>query len=136
MSGPNMGYRTAVAGGTIRRSRVVMGLGEYGAVEASTNLSFPPLGIAFEHSRNPPGTPYDTSLQIADSGDEFAYYGAGSEGRAECGGTVTAGKLQTYDSTARIVDATGSPPYSMHVVCIAKENGSTGDVVRVNVLGR
>lgn len=136
MSGPNQHIKTAISGGNIRRSRVIMGSGEYGAVEASTNLSQPPLGIALEHTRNPPGTPFDVSGVIATSGKEVPYYAAGAEGRAECGGTVTAGKLQTYDSTARIVDATGSPPYSMHVVFKAKESGGAGDLVRGEVLGR
>lgn len=136
MSGPNQHIRTAVAAGTIRRSRVIMGSGEYGCVEASTNLSFPPLGIALEHSRNPPGTPFDTSLQIADTNDEVPYYAAGAIGRAECGGTCTAGKLLTYDSTARVVDAGGSPPFSMHCIGKALENGAAGDVIRVEVLPR
>lgn len=136
MSGPNLHYRTAVAGGAIRRSRVVYTIGEYLIGEMSTNLSQPPAGIAMEHTRCPPGTPFDTSLQIGFSGDEVPYYGPGAEGRAECGGTVTAGKLQTVDSTARIVDATGSPPFSFHCVFEAKESGSAGDVVRGIVLGR
>jgi hypothetical protein len=128
--------RTAVSGGNIRRSRVIFQTAEWTANEMSTNLSFPPLGIAQEWGRYPPGTPFDVSNEAARSGDEVLYYAPGSVGLAECGGTVTGGKVQTVDSAARIVDATGSPPWSFHAVCKALEDGSAGDVVRVEVLGR
>lgn len=133
MSGPNEHLKTAVAGGNIRRSRVVMMTSPFTVVEMSTNLSFPAFGIAQEWTRNPPGTPFDTSLRAAESGDELRVYGPGSEGKAECGGTVTAGKYVTADGTARIVDAGGSPPWSFHVVGRALEDGAAGDVIRVQV---
>lgn len=126
--------KTAIAGGNIRRSRVVMLTDEFIAVEMSTNLSNPSFGIAQEWCRQPQGTPFNTSMEAATSGEEFLAYTQGQIGLAECGGTVTAGKMQTTDSTGRIVDSTGSPPQSFWNVFRAEENGTTGLVVRGMVL--
>lgn len=125
---------TGQANGNIRRGRVVFLSDDFIVSEASVNTSFPPIGITMEYTRFAPGTPFDTSLYAATDGLEVAYTGNGGVAKAECGGTVTAGKAVTYDSTARIVDATGFPgPVSYWVVGIAREDGAAGDVVRVDV---
>jgi len=132
----NEHMRTAVSGGTIRRSRVVWMSDDYTVLEQSVATSFAPYGIAQEWCRNAPGTPFDTSLYAAASGDELLVYTDGATGLAECGGTVTAGKMLVADSTARVVNATGAPPFSFYTVGRALEDGDTGDVIRVEVIIR
>lgn len=129
--------RTAVSGGALRRSRVVYMSDDYKVLEMSVNTSFAPFGILQEYCRYAPGTPFDTSLQAATaSGQEVLVYCDGATAIAECGGTVTAGKLVTSDSTARIVDVGGAPPFSMYVVGRALEDGAAGDVIRIEVIIR
>lgn len=134
---PQEHMRSIVAGGTIRRSRVVYVSTDYTAVEqVSYSVSFMPLGISQEWCRNPPGTPYDTSLNAAVSGEELLVYTDGSIALAECGNTVTAGKMVVSDTTSRIVDAPGAPPFSFYTVGRALESGAAGDVVRIEVILR
>ena len=130
--------RTVVVGGTagtdkVRRSRVVYLSDNFAVLEMSVQTSFPAFGIAQEWCRQAPGTPADTSLFAGASGDEIMVYVNGCIGLAECGGTVTQGKVVTGDSTARIVDAGGAPPFSFYAVGLALESGAAGDVVRVKV---
>lgn len=131
---------TAVSGGNIRRGRVVFLSDEWTVLEASVNTSFPPLGISGPNSRKAPGTPFDTSLYHAQSGDEVFIFTAGYQSAlAECGGTVTAGKRVTWDSTARIVDSvSGGGLTSLAIsfnweVGTAMESGAAGDVIRIQV---
>lgn len=126
--------KTAVCGGNIRRNRVVWMNDDFTVLEMSVATSFVPFGIAQGSSRNAPGTPFDTSLFAGSSGDEICVWTDGAEGAlAECGGTVTAGKTLTADSTARVVDAGGAPPFSFYPVGVALEDGATGDVIRIKV---
>lgn len=128
--------KSAISGGNIRRSRVVYMSTDFTVLEMSVNTSFPVYGVSQEWSRQAPGTPFDTSLYAAQSGDELLVYVAGSTALCECGNTVTAGKMVTADSTARIADATGAPPWSFFAVGKALESGAAGDVVRVEIGGR
>lgn len=136
--------KTAVAGGNIRRGRVVHMFGE-GTVWESTsganlssgnlNTSIPPYGISGIHSHYAPGTGLDVSLYHARAGHECQVFTEGAEALAECGGTVTSGRYQTWDNDARIVDSNpGGPNLSLHYVCQAMEDGTSGQVVRVRVI--
>jgi hypothetical protein len=131
--------RTAISGGNLRRSRVVYMSTDFTVLEMSVATSFQPYGVTQEYSRKAPGTPFDTSLFAAASGDEVLIYGAGATALAECGGTVTAGKRVTVDSTARVVDsvfAGGLTSLAISMgweVGLALESGAAGDVVRVEV---
>jgi hypothetical protein len=109
---------------------------DYTVLEQSVNTSFAPYGIAQESSRGAPGTPYTTSLEAGGAGEEISIYGDGSTGLAECGASVTAGKLVTADATARIVNATGAPPWSFFTVGRALEDGTVGQVIRIEVITR
>ncbi len=128
--------KTAVCGGTIRRSRVVFMSDDFTVLEQSVNTSFVPYGIAQEYSRGAPGTPFTTSLEAGTTGDEIKIYGNGSVGLAECGASVTAGKMVTADATARIVNVTGAPPWSFFPVGMALEDGTVGQVIRIDVITR
>jgi hypothetical protein len=126
--------KTAVSGGNLRRGRVVFLSDDFTVLEMSTALSFPVFGVTQIHSRKAPGTPFDTSLYAAQSGDEVTVTVQGGTALAECGNTVTAGHYVVADSTARVANAGGSaPPFSMHIVGKALEDGAAGDVVRVLV---
>ena len=127
---------SATCGGNIRRGRVVWMNTDYTVLEMSVAVSFPPFGIAQPSSRNAPGAPFDTSLFAGSSGDSICIWTDGAVGAlAESGGTVTAGKAVVADSTARIVDVGGAPPYSFVVVGQALESGAAGDVIRIKVGG-
>lgn len=131
--------RSVVAGGNIRRGRVVYMSDDYTVLEQSVNTSFEPYGIAQPNSRFAPGTAFDTSLFAATNGKSLLVYGRGSVALAECGGTVTAGKRVVADSTARIVDsvfAGGLTSLAISTgweVGTALEDGAVGDVVRIEV---
>lgn len=125
--------KSAIAGGNLRRSRVVFLSDDYTVLEMSVATSFAPFGVTQEYCRKAPGTPFDTSLHAAAAGDEVLVYTAGAIALAECGDTVTAGKTLTVDSTARVIDAGGAPPFSFYPVGVALEDGAAGDVVRIRV---
>lgn len=130
--------KSAVAGGNIRRGRVLFFSDDNIVLEASVNTSFPPAGIAGTNSRWAPGTAFDTSLFHATSGQEVLVATNGAEALAECGNTVTAGKAVTYDSTARVVNstlggATSLPVLQAFEIGTALEDGTAGDLVRIRV---
>ena len=130
--------KSALSGGNIRRGRVLFFSDDNVVLEASVNTSFPPAGIAGTNSRWAPGTAFDTSLYHATSGQEVLVSTNGAEALAECGGTVTAGKQVTFDSTARIVNSTLGSATSLPVligweVGTAIEDGAAGDLVRIRV---
>ena len=131
--------KTAISGGNIRRSRVVYMSDQFTVLEMSVATSFPPFGIVQDNSRKAPGTAFDTSLFAAASGDELLVWAAGSVALAECGNTVTAGKMVTVDSTARIINSTYGAATSLPVlfgweVGKALENGAAGDMIRIEVM--
>ena len=137
---PSENYLTAIVGGTtesVYRSRVVFISDDYKALMMTVNTSFSPFGVAQGSARQPPNTPFNTSMQAGISDQEIKVYGPGSTALAECGGTVTAGKMVTVDSTARIVDSS-APAAALSTplwdLGLALEDGGAGDVVRIRVM--
>lgn len=132
---------TAVSGGNLRRGRVAFLSNDYTVLELSTpSNTGAPAGIIQIHSRKAPGTPFDTSLYAAQSGDEVTIYTDGAIALAECGNTVTAGTRVTSDATARIIDTIFGVPTGTSFgvswgweVGTALEDGAAGDVVRIKV---
>ncbi len=132
---------TAVSGGNLRRGRVAFLSNDYTVLEMSTpSNTGAPLGIIQIHSRKAPGTPFDTSLYAAQSGDEVTLSVEGATALAECGGTVTAGTRVTNDATARVIDTIFGVPTGASFgvswgweVGTALEDGAAGDVVRIRV---
>lgn len=136
MSGPNEHMKSAVVGGTsqkVRRSRVVWMTSDFSVLEASnaTASSFAVVGVAQPWTRNPAGTPFDTSLEAGNSGDEIMYYANGAEGYVELGGTVQAGNPIGPDTAARAVQAFSVGISGTYwTIGEALESGTAGDVIR------
>lgn len=136
----NMISRVVGGGSTdkVIRSRVVWQSDDFAVLMMSTNTggSYVPVGIAQEWTRHPPGTPYNVSNEAGNNGDDILVYGAGSIALAECGNTVTGGRMVTVDSTARIVNSVVDEAISVNVwdIGMAEEDGAVGDVIRVRVM--
>lgn len=142
---PNEHMRTAVvkASEKVRRSRCVWMTSDFTVTEMSAASAQAvslaggptPFGIAQEWTRNAPGTPFDTSMEAGNGGDEILVYTNGSMALAECGGTIAAGDFVTATTDARIIttNLTIQPNLSVvtYVLGQAQEAGTTGDVIRV-----
>ncbi len=138
---PKENRLTAVIAGTserVYRSRAVYLSDDFKCTMLTTNaISFTPAGIAQEWCRQPPGTPYNTSMQAGVSGDEIMIYGPGSDALAEVGSAgVIAGVMVTVDSTARVVsrNSYGTISTVQWNLGVAMEDGAEGDVVRIRVM--
>lgn len=138
---PNIeGMKTAVVGGTsqlVRRSTVVFLSDDFRVLMMSTNASFAPYGIAQNWVRNTPGTPFQVSNEAGSTDEEIMVWTHGAIALAECGNTVTAGKMVTTDTTARVVDSAGigaAISTAVWDVGLALEDGAAGDVIRVQVM--
>lgn len=142
--------KTYVVDGTsqkVRRSRCVWQTSDFAVLEMSAafaaSVASPgiatPAGIAQEWSRNPPGTPFDTSLEAGLSGDEIMVYTNGAIARAELGGTVAAGQPLIAGTDARVITggAVGLGANSVvtgaWLMGTALEGGTVGQVVRMEV---
>lgn len=132
---------TAVVAGTsesVYRSRAVYLSDDYKCTMLTVATSFAPLGIAQEWCRQPPGTPYNTSMQAGISTEEIVIYAAGSEALAEVGSAgVTVGLMVTVDTTGRVVNSS-APPAALSTplwdLGVAMEDGTSGDVIRIRVM--
>lgn len=143
---PNEHIRTAVVGGTsqtVRRYRAVWMITDFGVAEMSAPFAISvtgvgaaaPLGIAQANSRWAPGTPYNTSNEAGDSGDEILVYTSGAQCRAEAGGTIEAGAPLTAGSDARLISASAiaGDASSIWILGFALEAATAGQVFRMNV---
>lgn len=142
MSGPNEHMQTYVVGGTsqkVRRSRVVWMISDFSVAEMSCACgfsfqSFAPVGVAQPWTRNPAGTPFDTSLEAGLSGDEIMVYTNGAIAYAQCGGTIAAGQAVAPHTDGTIIAAvSNSITGDYWRIGVAKEAGAAGDVIRIDV---